>query len=209
MTRKRGGGRESGAIPLHTARPVDDEGTQAAANPAAPEFQTPEWVRWARERIRELESERDSFREHWQFEYARAERAEADFAQLKELPPETCPKCGDVQHSGPCREFNPDDPEDWDELPKAVRWASERIRELEAEVAAHEDEGIDWRRGTKAALERIDQLTVRAERAEARVAELMPIIGAHHRKMANPAGCPDCREWQARERGELRGEDRG
>jgi len=94
---------------------------------------------------------------------ARAERAEADFAQLKELPPETCPKCGDVQHSGPCREFNPDDPEDWDELPKAVR---ERYERAEAALkVAQSQYGVAY------------ENLARAERAEAlvqRARELIP-----------------------------------
>ena len=173
MTLKKGGGRdgterrtegtegppESAKLALQTSG-VTGPLRDAAADPAAHDHGAYNYYTCPAclQRIRELEAELAALRKgavegSWR---ARAERAEADFAQLKELPPETCPKCGDVQHSGPCREFNPDDPEDWDELPKAVR--------------------------------------ERYERAEARVAELMPIIGAHH---------------QARERGELRGEDRG
>jgi hypothetical protein len=63
---------------------------------------------------------------------SRAEKTETELAQIKELPPESCPTCGDILHSGPCREFNPGDQEDWDVLPKAVH---ERYEKAEARVA--------------------------------------------------------------------------
>jgi hypothetical protein len=73
-------------------------------------------------------------------QFHRAENAEAELEQMKELPPETCPMCGDVLHSGPCREFNPEDQEDWDALPKAV---CERYENAEAENAALKAEIAD------------------------------------------------------------------
>jgi len=167
-----GGGRESGGggTPL-SSRSLTEQTASAAANPAAFSVGEHDCPKECHERIRDLEdaertckianeSQRKTIAE-LEAELAeaedalagnrssllldRAERAEADFAQLKELPPKACPKCGDVQHSGPCREFNPDDPEDWDELPKAVR---ERAERAEARVKVlekhHRDAHTDF-----------------------------------------------------------------
>ena len=102
MTRKKGGGRESGGVSREDNRGDTSSPrpkSPAAANPAAPEFQTPEWVRWASERIRELEAELaevEAFTEEYLGTvtklYDRAERAEALVQRARELIPDWPPE---------------------------------------------------------------------------------------------------------------------
>src|SRR3990167_2589271 len=100
---QKGGGRESGAKGETENAHSAEVPSKSAANPAVESLadfiipkaavntaervwcsgcslvkQHPKHAEDLHERIRALEAERDSFRGHWQFEYARAEHAEAE-----------------------------------------------------------------------------------------------------------------------------------
>lgn len=135
--------------------------------------------------IRELEGELKrvrsaTFYNQWQRAEARIRELEGE---LKEERDRTCNTCGDVLHSGPCRDFDPDNLLDWDELPAPVRARIQKLEERNRRATLNREEmSKQLLRTARVA----DKLESRLKAVEAAAKEARHAL--HHY-------CPVCLGW--------------